>query len=183
MPRFTATVALCALFATGAAAAQNLKPGLWEIQQKAGGNSQMEQAMAQMQKEMASMPPEQRKQMEAMMARQGVQMGTAPGGGMSTRVCLTREMVERDEIPSNQGDCKMTRRQRSGNTLSMAFTCAKPPSSGESQVTFQGPEAYTMKTTATTTVDGKPERMTIEGTGKWLSADCGNLRPPAAPAR
>lgn len=181
MSRLATAITLCAAFAVGAAAAQNLKPGLWEIQQKAGGNSQMEQAAAQMQKEMANLPPEQRKQMEAMMARHGVQMSTAPGGGMSTRVCLTREMVERDEIPSNQGDCKMTRRQRSGNTLSMAFTCSKPPSSGESEVVFQGPEAYTMKTTATTTVEGKPERVTIEGTGKWLSADCGNLRPPNVP--
>jgi hypothetical protein len=110
-------------------------------------------------------------------------MGTAPGGGMSTRLCLTKEMVERDGIPASQGDCKTTRRQRSGNTLSMAFSCSKPPSSGASQVIFQGPESYTMKTTATTTVDGKPERMTSEGTGKWLSADCGNLRPPAAPRR
>jgi hypothetical protein len=44
------------------AGAENLKPGLWEVTHKmqtSGG--QMEQGMAQMQQQMASMPPEQRK--------------------------------------------------------------------------------------------------------------------------
>ena len=52
--------ALLAL-ASAAAPAQTLKPGLWEISNKAGGNPQMDQAMAQMQQQLAAMPPEQRK--------------------------------------------------------------------------------------------------------------------------
>ena len=120
------------------------------------------------------MPPEQRKQMEAMMAGQGVQMGS---GRNSIRMCLTRAMVERNEIPAQQGDCRITSQQRTGNTLKAAFTCTNPPSSGESLVTFTSPEAYTMKTTATSTVGGKPEAMTVEGAGKWLGADCGSVKP------
>jgi hypothetical protein len=166
--------AACAAFP---AAAQNLKPGLWEVRQKVQGNPEMERQMEEARKQMAAMPPEQRKQIEAMMARPGLQMGP---GGDSIRMCLTREMVERDQIPANQGDCKVTQQQRSGNTLRANFTCSNPPSSGESQVTFTSSETYSMRTTATATVGGRPERMTVEGTGKWLGADCGSLKPPAA---
>lgn len=174
----TLALVLAACAASGASA-QTLKPGLWEMQQRIQGNPELERQLAQARQQMAALPPEQRKQMEAMMARQGVQVGP---GGAGVRMCLTREMVERDEVPVNEGDCRTTRSQRTGNTLSMAFTCTKPPSSGESQVTFTSPEAYTSRTTVTSTVDGRPEKMTVEGTGKWLGADCGSVRPMAAPA-
>jgi len=94
------------------AAAQTMKPGLWEITNKMGGSGEsgakMAAAMEQMQKQMASMSPEQRKQMKKMMAQQGVNM--APGaaaGGMAVRVCITKEMAARNETPAQtQGDCK-----------------------------------------------------------------------------
>jgi hypothetical protein len=46
-----------------------------------------------------------------------------------------------------------------------------------------GPDAYASKMTITSMAQGKPEKMTIEGTGKWLGADCGSIKPlPAAMA-
>jgi len=44
------------------------------------------------------MPPEQRKQMEKMMADKGVSMapGGAPDGGMAARVCISKEMAARN---------------------------------------------------------------------------------------
>ncbi len=165
------------------AAAQALQPGLWELQHKMQGNPQMDQAMAEMHKQMAAMTPQQRKQMEAAMAGSGVQMGSAPGGAMTVKMCMTREMAERNEVPASQGDCKTTQQARTGNTMKMSFTCTKPPSSGESQVTITSPQAYTMKTTATTVVNGKPEKMTMEGSGRWLAADCGSVKPPVVPKK
>ena len=116
-------------------------------------------------------------EMETMMAGRGVQMAPAAGGGMRMKMCMTKEMAERNDIPANRGDCKTGQQQRSGNTLKMTFTCANPPSRGDTQVTFNGPDAYTSKTNVTSTVDGKPETMTMEGSGKWLSADCGSVKP------
>jgi hypothetical protein len=49
-------------------------------------------------------------------------------------------------------------------------------------VTFSGTEAYTSKMTIKTVVAGKTETTTMEGRGKWLKADCGNLEP-IAPAK
>jgi hypothetical protein len=166
-----------------ACGAQTLKPGLWEISNKMQSSSgQMEQAMAQAQQHMASMPPEQRKKMEDMLAKQGVAMGSAPGMS-SVKICMSREMVERNEMPAQQpGDCKTTVLPRSGNTVKMSYTCSNPPSSGEGEYTLVSPEAYTSRMVSTTTVQGKPEKLTMQATGKWLSGDCGALKPPSAPA-
>ena len=56
-------LACAALAAAAATSAQTLKPGLWEITNRMQGaaGSKMDAAMAQMQKQMAAMSPEQRK--------------------------------------------------------------------------------------------------------------------------
>lgn len=158
------------------ATAQNMKPGLWEITSKMQtGSGEMERSMTKMQQQMASMPPEQRKMMEEMMAKQGTKMGA---GGTSVRMCMTKEMVERNEMPAQRGDCKTTSQARTGNTMKVAFTCTNPPSSGEGQITFVSSEAYTSKMAISTTVQGKPEKINVESAGKWLGADCGDVKPP-----
>ena len=166
------------------AGAQSLKPGLWEVTNKMqSGSGQMENAMSQMQKQMASMPPDQRKMIEEQMAKSGVKMGAAgPAGGMSVQVCMTKEMTEKNEVPAQKGDCKTTSQGRVGNTMKMAFACTNPPSSGDGQVTFSSPEAYATKMAINTQVDGKAEKINMEGSGKWLSADCGNVKPLAQQA-
>lgn len=167
------------------AAAQNIKPGLWEVQNKMGGSgdmgSKMAAAQAEMQKQLAAMPPEQRKQMEKMMADKGV--GMAPGGSvgsggnMAMRTCISKEMAARNEPPAQQGDCKQEMLQKTGNTTKFKFTCSNPPATGEGEVTVISPEAYTMKVKTTAQVKGKAETMTMDAQGKWLSNDCGNLKP------
>ena len=165
------------------AQAQSLKPGLWEMTSTAGGSAEMDKAMAEAQKQMAAMSPEQRKMMQDMMAKQGVNMGTSASGAMSIKICMTKEMVESNDIAPQEGDCKTTSSPRSGNTMKMSFVCTKPPSSGEGQITFAGSEAYNSKMTVTTTSNGKSEKMTMEGQGKWLSAECGAIKPPARPKK
>lgn len=169
------------------AQAQSLQPGLWEIhsQMQGGSGMRMAGAMEQMNQQMAAMSPEQRKMVQDMMAKQGMQMGGADGGsGMRMKICMTQDMVDRNEMPSERrGDCKHTQSPRVGNTLKYAFTCTNPPSSGEGEVSFQSREAYSMKMAMTTTVKGQPEKMDMQATGKWLGADCGNVKPLGASPR
>ncbi len=174
----------CLLAAAGLpAGAQSLKPGLWEMHNKIGGNAQMDQAMAEMQKQLAAMPPDQRKQMEAMMAQRGMAMAPASGGGgMAVRTCMTKEMADRNDVPMQEG-CRITSQQRSGNTTKMAFACSNPPSSGDGQFTHHSGESYSSRMTVKTVVEGKNETMTMEGTGKWLGADCGNTKPMVMPKK
>lgn len=169
-------------FAVGASA-QDLKPGLWEVSSKlTSASGEMEKAAAEMQAQMAEMPPEQRKMMEGMMAKQGVKMGADGPGEMIAKTCMTQEMVERNEIPAQQGKCKTTSQSRAGNTLKMAFTCTDPPSSGDGVYTIVSPESYTSKLVVRTTANGRPETMNMNATGKWLGADCGSVKPMRAPA-
>lgn len=160
--------------------AQSMKPGLWEIHNKMQGG-EMDAAMAQMQQQMAQMSPAERKQMEAMLAKQGVRMAPS-AGAMAVQVCMTKEMVERNDPPMQDG-CKVTQNQRSGNTHRFAFACSNPPSSGEGQVTYQGPEAYTSRMTVKTSTGGKTDTTTMESSGKWLKADCGNVKPVQVPKK
>lgn len=166
----------CAFASATVQAQTRMRPGLWEHSYTMKSQSgQMEKAMAEMQQQMASMPPEQRKMMEQMMAKQGMGMGAQ---GKSIKMCITKEQAERDELPRQEGNCTQQIVQRTGNTVKMKFSCSgNPPTSGESEVTFSSPNAYTGRSIVTTTIDGKPDRMTMEQSGKWLSADCGNIKP------
>jgi hypothetical protein len=159
------------------ASAQQLKPGLWEINNKMKGNPQMEAQMAQMQKQLEAMPPEQRKQMEDMMAQRGMRMTPSSGGGMTMQICMTKEMVERKDVPVREG-CTVTKQDRGGNSMKFAFTCSNPPSSGEGEFSYSGDQAYSSHMVVTTTVQGRSQTTEMDGAGKWLAADCGNIKPP-----
>jgi len=177
----TAAILLCLV--TLPAAAQTLKPGLWELNNRiAAGSPETMQAMAAAQQQMANMPPEQRKMMEQMMARHGVNMNLADGGGVKLTYCLTKDMAEKQDIPSGQpGQCSTTRTPVAGG-MNVSFNCMKPPSSGNGQVIFQGNAGYSMRMNVNSNANGKPQNMVVEGSGRWLSADCGAVKPMAMPA-
>ena len=163
--------------------AQTMKPGLWESTSKMGGSPEMAQAMAKMQQQMASMSPEQRKMMEEMMSKQGVAMGTS-GSGMVAKMCITKEMAERGDLPAQQqGNCTSTTSDKTSRGMSMKFTCTNPPSSGEGQLTFSGDSAYTMKMKINSSAQGAPKTMTIDSSAKWLGSDCGNVKPLVLPKK
>lgn len=164
--------------------AQNMKPGLWQINHKMqSSNAQLEQAMAQMREHMANMSPEQRKAMEAMMAKHGVTMPSAdPEGTIVMKMCMTKEMAAHNRVPiQHQGNCTHTQSPVVGNTMKISFQCTQPPASGEGQVTFNGDDAYALTMKITSTANGKPETVSMDATGKWLGANCGNIKPLPLP--
>ncbi len=157
--------------------AQTLKPGLWEMKSKIiSGSGEMEKSMAIAKRELAKMPAAQRKMMEDMMAKQGISMD-AGAGTTSLKLCMTAEMIARNEMPAQDGDCKQTVLPRTGNSMKFSFICSEPPSSGEGQVTFLNPEAYTMKMQMKTQATGKAESMVVESSGQFLSTACGAIKP------
>ncbi len=175
---FAAALALGSVHAL----AQTQVPGLWEhtFSMKSQGG-EMEAAMAEMQKQMAAMPPDQRKQMEQMMASRGVSMGAQ---GTSVKVCVTKEDVARKIEPNFREGCTQEVVQRSGNTMKYKFQCTQPrPSSGEGEMTYISDKAYSGKSTVTTQVASKPQQMNMEMAGKWLAADCGDIKPRSVPAK
>jgi hypothetical protein len=177
----SAVIAIAAVAAIAPAASAQpgkLQPGLWEqTMTMKSASGQMEAQMAQMQQQMANMPPDQRKMVEDMMARQGVAMGSA-GRNTTIKMCISPEQAERVELPQQEGDCKQEMVERSGSTMRFRFACkGNPPTSGEGEYTLASPTSYSGRTTVLTQVQGKPEKMEMTQTGRWLGADCGAIKP------
>ena len=147
------------------------------IQKAQDAKKKLAAAQAATGAERQKMMQEHMKMMQDMMAKQGMSMGSGAGGGMSARVCITKDMAARNEAPAQRGDCKQEHMQRSGNTTKFKFTCANPPSSGEGEVTVHNAESYTMKMKMSRDVKGKPEQMTMDAQGKFLGNDCGSVKP------
>ena len=153
---------------------QNIKPGLWEMNNKVKtGNAQTDQALAMAMQQLATMPPAQRAQMEAMMAQNGVSMPKQSGdGGMLLTACVTPEMAAKKEIPLDQKGKCTSKQDQVPNGLNISFSCTDPASSGQGQLRFNGDSAYTMTMNVTNSTGAGPQSATIESTGRWLSATC-----------
>jgi len=156
------------------ASAQNMKPGQWEMTNKImSSNGQTNAAMANAMKQLANMPPEQRAQIEAMMAQHGASMPKmGADGGMSIKACVTPEMAARHEVPTGQsGKCTHNNTPVAGG-IDVSFSCTEPPSSGKGQVRFNGDTGFTMNMDVTSQATGQPQQMKVETTGRWLGPSC-----------
>lgn len=173
---------LMAAAASGPALAQTkLSPGLWESTMTMKDGGQSADAMAKMQKQLESLPPEQRKMMADAMAQRGVALGGP--GGRGFKVCISKEQAERGDVPDDDaGRCTREALQRSGDTIRFRFRCTNPPSTGEGEFTVSSDKAYNGRMVVETTVQGAPRRTEMQQSGRWLSADCGTLQP-RAPAK
>jgi hypothetical protein len=165
-----------------AALAQSSKPGLWEISSKVDGSSNPEltKQMAEAQKQMANMPPAQRKMMEEMMAKQGMNMSMKSDGNTVVKLCITPEMANRPPV-AQQKNCTYSSPTRIGNTQRFSYQCTQPVSSGEGEITFKGADDYVGKMKITTTDKGRTETIFMSTAGKFLSSDCGAIKPLAPP--
>lgn len=164
----------------GAAHAQQMKPGLWEFKQTPQLDPARQAQMAQAQKAMESMPPEQRQMIEKMMAQKGVNVSMS-GGGITIKTCVTKEQAERNMAPVNhQGNCTQEIK-RSGSTIQTHFVCTDPASEGDATVTLRGNEGFTNDVTIRHQRQGKTETTKVSGEGRWLGADCGDVKPMPSP--
>lgn len=152
--------------AAGGAAGQT-KAGLWEMTVKSD-------AM----KHMPKLSPEQMEQMRKM----GINMPQMKDDGMVTKVCISKEMAERDTLPEmtdKANGCQTRNMQRSGSSYSMEVVCDGPEMKGEGKAkgTFSGNESFTSTYDFKGTVHGQPVSQHHETSGKWLGADCGGIKP------
>lgn len=179
--KLPALLATALLLAAPAWAQQHkLAPGLWETEFTVkSDDGKMEAAMAQAQKAMAGMSPEQRAQMEALMKQRGMSMPAGAGQPAKMRHCLTPEQAARDEVPQqNPGECKQTGRTRSGNTFKITMECTGArPAKGEGEFTFVSPKEH--KGQMRMTMTRGEQAMTMDTTmhARWIAADCGDVKP------
>ncbi len=175
MQAASAAMVACALalFAVAAVAqtAPPIKPGLWAYE--IGGDSPADDARrAKAMQKMASLPPEARAKIEAMMKQRGVSMN---GGGL--RICQTKQSLESGKWAADKRqDCKIDFSQRNASAWKWRTTC--PDAQSDGVATFTSGNAYSVDMTTTVTKAGAPTRtMTTHVKANWISADCGDLKP------
>lgn len=197
----TSVAALAAALPALAAVKIDMKAGLWENQFSMTGDgaaqmqqlqsAQMQEAMAQMKAQLAAMPPEQRKQMEAMLGQSGMKISEdginfkndqveISNKGTKVKSCVTQEEIDRGELPeSDEGDnCTSTLTQVNSKRFKSTQVCTGDnPSRSEMDVVFDSPKRYTGTGVMTQTVSGQAHTMTVAMEGTWLDSDCGDIKP------
>ncbi|MCU6433085.1 DUF3617 domain-containing protein [Undibacterium sp. Jales W-56] len=166
--QFLALSSLFSLFvAAPVLAAGKMKPGLWEM-------TMQSDAM----KSLPPIPPEQLEKMKQM----GIKIPMMQNGGMTHQVCITKEMAERDHPsmgPKEEAACQPKNMQHNGGSWSMDLVCDSPDMKGTGTVKGM----YNSDGAMQSTYDfkgvshGKPVSQHMETKGKWLSADCGDIKP------
>ena len=178
-----AMLALILPLAGTTALAGDMKAGLWEVRtiKQVVDGQDMQAQMRQMQQELAGLPPQQRKQMEAMMGRQGIGMG--PGG--ATRICISEEMARRDApVVDPDGRCQPSKVSRSGNTVRYEIDCNVDGrrSQGKGESTFSGNSVHSRLDMVTTDASGR-HTLQSESQMTYLGPDCRGLAPVGAARR
>ena len=162
--------------------AQTMKPGLWEFKQTPQLDPARQAQLAQAQKAMDGMPPEQRAMIDQMMAKNGVNVSMA-GGVITVKACVTKEQAERNQLPApQQGNCTQESK-RSGSVIQTHFVCTDPASEGDATITMRGNHGFTNDVTVRTQRQGKTETAKVNGEGRWLAADCGDVQPMKSQAK
>ena len=170
--------AVVALAFVSLPAAAQMAPGLWEHTVKFKSQSgDMEKQMAEAQARMASLPPDQRKMVEQMMAKQGMSMGPQ---GVTARSCISKEQAARMEpLPmSKDSNCTQDVVSRTSSSMKIKWACTgQDPSTGEGEIRFSNDKTFTGHAVMNGLRNGKPERTDMETNGHWLSSECGDVKP------
>lgn len=176
MRKTAITLAVLPLLAAALpAAAGAMKQGLWETTIK---SDQM--------KAMPKLTPEQIE----MMRQRGITLPqTNADGAMVTKMCVSKEMAERTTPPTmpsgprGESDCKPQNVQTSGGSYSADLVCNGPNMQGTGKVkaTYSGNVSFTSTYDFKGTSHGAPVNMHSETSGKWVSDDCGSVKPFGVP--
>lgn len=154
-------------------AAGFMRAGLWEMT-----------AQSAKPVEMPPMSAEQRTQLEKM----GVDVARLQQGVFVNKVCISPEMAERETMPQlnkQETGCQIANQQRSGNLYTVDMVCdgKNMKGKGTTKTTFAGKESFQTESHFTGTAAGQPVDQRMHASGKWLSADCGNVKPQPQPGQ
>lgn len=150
-----------------ASAANQMKPGLWEMKMKSD-------AM----KNMPKIPAAQIEQMRKM----GIEIPQIEDGAMLTQVCVTKEMAESKSMPGmdqHDAGCEAKNHKQNGNSFTVDIVCDGPQVKGQGKAkgSFSGNEGFTSTYDFKGSMAGRPVDQHHETVGKWLKADCGSVKP------
>jgi hypothetical protein len=159
---------------SAAGAAPDAKPGLWQWTV----TRQMEGAPVSPAADPSKLTPERRARIEQMMSVRGA---TAPTTA-ELRYCVTAEAARRwDTFSREDGDeakCERTVQEETPRALKASLACAGGVK-GSVAFTSAGPERFRGTITWIRQEQGGPRTTTIDVDSRWLSPDCGTVKPGA----
>ncbi|HEY9035434.1 MAG TPA: DUF3617 domain-containing protein [Pseudomonadales bacterium] len=160
-----------ALMFPSLAIADTMAAGLWEIQNRTTIDGTPVPGMNDILKDV---PPEARQQMKGAMAAQGIEL-TDQG----VRICISTQQASANDIPviDSENGCQVTRTENAPGHWSFKMHCSNPPGSGEGTVELTDSKHW--KSHYRIQRDGYADynTMEIDGTGSWVSSDCGMIAP------
>jgi hypothetical protein len=146
------------------------KPGLWEI------TSKMAMGAA-----LPKLPPEQL----AALKQLGVEVPTSGAGPFVVRQCMTREQAGARALPmpaQAKDGCTSSEPVVNGSTITANLTCqGEMKGTGTLSVNWDGDSSYSGVFRMTGTTRGTPVDIENEFRGRWLTDDCGDVKPPVTP--
>lgn len=154
-----------------ASAQQPIQPGLWEItsnnMQLGGKTLPSSDVMLQ---QFKSLPQAQREMMERAMAQQGIQLGEK-----GVQYCISQAQVDAQNIPLQDPNCSQEITSRDSDHWVFNFTC--PQGRGQGEAHFLDDKHFTTKVNGEFDSGAGRQQGSMESEARWVSADCGSLRP------
>ena len=165
MKLFALSISAFLLAQTVARPMLDVRMGLWEVTSTTdmGGVPGVDTS---------KMTPQQQAQVAAMM-KSVVAKPTV------LKSCMTREKFVTDRTPVDQPGttCQQTIQTNTAKVLENTMICTgERPSKSVVRTEAPSPTAFTGTVTSTSTARGREMSVTIKMTGKWLGADCGDVK-------
>jgi hypothetical protein len=154
----------------------NVKLGLWEttVSTSISGMPAIP-AMPQIpESALAQMPPQQRAQVEAMMKR-----GGGAGAPMTARSCVTRESLDAGALGQTDKACTSKVVSSSSSKQVLHMVCKHGNNITEGDVTMERADGEHVSGTVVMkmNVGGENHDSKMTFSNKWISADCGDVKP------
>lgn len=148
--------------------ALDVKMGLWEM----SSTTEMSGQMPQM--DTSKMTPEQKAQMEAAMK------GMMGAHTNVTKSCMTREKFEKQSFMNSDRpgqNCKQTINTNTRTTLDSTITCSgEHTMTGQMHIEALSPTSVKAVFKSVNAARGGNMNVNLTMTGKWLGADCGDVK-------
>jgi hypothetical protein len=164
---FSVAVVLMLLCSIPAFAGSTIKPGLWEVTLQSSSL-----------KNMPKISPEQIEQMRKM----GVDMAQLQTGAIVNKICITKDMAERESLPQmnhKESGCEMKNQKRTSDGYTMDMICngAQMKGKGSSKTVFASDQSFSTTSEFKGMMQEMPINDRTDTSGKWLSSDCGSVKP------
>ena len=156
---------------TSAVAAQpHMRPGLWEITT----TSDLFR--------LARITQDGLQNLKDLAEQYGVDISQLPMGEASSQVCVSKETANADDIPvfyQAELGCSTKNATRNGNRYRFDFVCSSSElkGNGTAEGTFTTPQSFSGRSQFKGVAQGIPVHEQADLSGRWVSADCGAVKP------